>query len=193
MATTSEEKSEVWHRVRREGRQDAFAGRKAQLEREYLKDGKSQREAIDLAWTTAINEFPPLVLDASTDDKSFDRAELAAAFVGKQRTREQILCWVFEHLDDDELTIQDSIGFGSWSLLQWARSSRSGFYRLFFSRLREWPVEDDGNENQGQRKMTLEEFMECDSGEEIDDDDEIDEDDPYVRNARAIERALGVL
>ena len=61
-------KAQVWHRVRTEGRLEAFDKRREQTRTEWREKGLARRESADQAWRKAAEEFAPLPVEETPAD-----------------------------------------------------------------------------------------------------------------------------
>lgn len=140
-----ESKAELTDRLRREGRWEAFKGR-----REELKAGGM---AASDAWDAAAEEFPSL--DAKPDPETVSKADLQALKGKPPVSIVQAAAWAFEQLDCDWITPADAPSPGAWSLREWARSSiaaRTEFYRMFAARI-VLPPQEEARQTEKERQQ----------------------------------------
>ena len=132
------DKAGAWHRLKREGRLEAFNARREQLRTELREQGMKRKEAAHEAWRQALDEFPPLPVEASeVEDQGRDDGEqdnplhwdypaelmpLPRPYNGSD------ILWAYDRMVLKSTLESDAPSRGAWGLLQWGRQNPHAFY-----------------------------------------------------------------
>lgn len=135
----------IMNRLRQEGRYDAAAEFREETRRRLRDEGVGKEEAKAASWRLMAEEFPSLP-QAEADDYSDEYAALLAKSATDDRDFVRDATWVYEHLEDKQVTPADAPSTGAWGTLQWARSSRDKFFQLVWSKVLNSPRSEDSFE-----------------------------------------------
>ena len=123
-------KTEIWLRIRKEGRLAAFDAKRAELREKYKREGYSREDAGDRAWREAADAFPPLPeLESDGDVMTPEEVNdlLARPEFETVDLADDVL-WVYGALDNRQARAKDAPTRGAWSMLKWARNHRDRFF-----------------------------------------------------------------
>ena len=129
-------KASIWHRVRDEGRLEAFDARREQLRVELKEKGTKRKQAVHEAWRLALAEFPPLPVEALEDQDQDDGEEDDPLDLDYPEElmppappcENNDVMWVYHHMLLRSTQESDAPNRGAWGLLLWARRNRHAFY-----------------------------------------------------------------
>ena len=131
-------KAGAWHRLKREGRLEQFNARREQLRAELRAQGMKRKEASHEAWRLAIEEFPPLPVEASDvedqgrDDDEQDNPlhwDYPAELMPPPRPYHgSDILWAYDRMVLKSTLESDAPSRGDWGLLQWGRQNPHAFY-----------------------------------------------------------------
>ena len=132
------DKAGAWHRLEREGRLDAFNTRREQIRSELKTTGMKRKQAAHEAWRLALDEFPPLPVEApeledqdqddGEEDDPLDQDDLEERLPPPPPYDGSDMMWVYHRMPAQSTQEHDAPNKGCWGLLQWARRNRHEFY-----------------------------------------------------------------
>ncbi|TVS20243.1 MAG: hypothetical protein EA424_04950 [Planctomycetaceae bacterium] len=137
-------------RVKRNGNTQRAKGRwseasrfKDSVIRELRQQGMKKTEAADEAWLRMAAEYPAVAIVEFPDNEGTEAFEnsgnvesmLDRLDSGGQPNLVHDTWWVYEHLEESQVSAMDCPSLGAWSLLCWARQYRSRFFEQFLPKL----------------------------------------------------------
>jgi len=132
------DKAGAWHRLKREGRLEAFNARREQLRAELKEKGMKRKNASHEAWRLAIEEFSPVSFEASdVEDQGRDDGEQDNPLHWDYP--EELMppprpyngcdtLWAYDRMVLKSTQEADAPSPGAWGLLLWGRQNPHAFY-----------------------------------------------------------------